>query len=94
MPTTNFTATQAAQQIGRTVLQQLPGWVPAAGSALTLTYAFHASAVPSDFPLPPDQMSGFTRFTSSEIAAANLALQLWSDVANIKFTRVGSGDSG
>lgn len=94
MPTTNFTATQAAQQIARTVLEQLPGWVPSAGSPLTLTYAFRASAVPSDFPLPSDQMSGFTRSTSSEIAAANLALQLWSDVANIRLNRVGSGDSG
>jgi hypothetical protein len=39
-------------------------------------------------------MGGFLRFTSSQIAAGELAMGLWSDVANIQLTRVGSGVSG
>ena len=40
-------------------------------------------------------MSGFIRrFTPEQITGATLALQLWSDVANITYTRVGSGTSG
>lgn len=94
MPTVSFTAAQAANQIDRSVLQGLPGWVPATGSAVSLTYGFRSSATQSDFPLAADQMSGFQRFSSAEIQAANLAMQLWSDVANITLTRVGSGNSG
>ena len=89
-----FTAAQAAQKIDRVALDSVPGWVSAVGAPLSLTYAFRASATAADFPLPPDQMGGFTRFTPLEIAAATSAMQLWSDAANIRLTRVGTGDSG
>jgi len=42
----------------------------------------------------PDDTSGFSRFSTTQINATELALQSWSDVANITFTRVGSGTSG
>lgn len=45
-----------------------------------VTYAFRYSS----------SSSGFTRFTSAQIAAAEEALKLWSDVALIKFSRVNS----
>lgn len=93
MPTVNFTATQAAQQIDRAALAQVPGWVPALGAPVTLSYAYRASAQQSDFGLPAE-MGGFMRFTSSQIAAGELAMALWSDVANIRLTRVGTGASG
>ncbi len=93
MPTLNFTAAQAAQQIDRAALTQVPGWVSALGAPVTLSYAYRASAAPSDFALPAE-MSGFMRFTPSQIAAGELAMALWSDVANIRLTRVGAGASG
>ncbi|WP_304438784.1 M10 family metallopeptidase C-terminal domain-containing protein, partial [Brevundimonas sp. Leaf363] len=42
----------------------------------------------------PDDTTGFSQFNAAQIAATLLALQAWSDVANINFTRVGSGTSG
>ena len=94
MPSLSFTAAQAAQQLDRAAIAQVPGWVPALGSPVSLSYAFRASAVQSDFVLPADQMSGFARFTSAQMAAADYAMGLWSDVANIRLTRVGTGTSG
>ena len=42
----------------------------------------------------PDDTGGFQEFNPAQIAQATLALQAWSDVANITFVRVGSGDTG
>ena len=64
-------------------------WGPA-GQPVTLTYSFDATA-PS--PLPED-VTGFAPFNSAQIQAAQLALQSWSDVANITFQRIGTGTSG
>ncbi|SFK68449.1 M10 family metallopeptidase C-terminal domain-containing protein [Caulobacter sp. UNC279MFTsu5.1] len=67
-----------------------PGWSSALGVAFTVTYAFRSTA-----PAPmPEDTGGFTRFNAVQIAQAEYALQAWSDVANITFTRVGSGASG
>jgi serralysin len=59
------------------------GWASAATSPIS--YGFRAS---------DDANPGFVAFTSAQICAAEQALQLWSDVANIKFQRSGSGTSG
>jgi serralysin len=67
-----------------------PGWSAALGVAYTVTYAFRSTA-PSTM---PDDTGGFSRFNAAQIAQAELALMAWSDVANIIFTRVGSGTSG
>jgi hypothetical protein len=42
----------------------------------------------------PNGTEGFSRFTEAQIAAAELVLRLWSDVANITFVRVGQGAVG
>jgi len=49
-----------------------------------ITYAFRSTSTDA----------AFERFTSAQIQGAELALQQWSDVANIRFERMGSGTSG
>jgi serralysin len=58
----------------------LDGWTSA--SSTPITYGFRSTDGSN-----PD----FVRFTASQIAAAEAALELWSDVANIRFERVGAG---
>jgi serralysin len=82
----SFTIDQAASQIVRGE----PGWSGALGQSFTVTYAFRADA-PAQM---PDDTAGFQEFSSAQIDQATLALQAWSDVANIKFVRVGFGDTG
>jgi serralysin len=55
------------------------GWTSASTSPVT--YGFQSSG----------SYSGFARFTAAQISAAEQALVLWSDVANIKFQRVAPG---
>ena len=64
-------------------------WGPT-GQPIVITYSFDATA-PSTM---PDGVSGFSELNSAQIQAAQLALESWSDVANITFQRIGSGDSG
>ena len=59
------------------------GWANAA--TVPITYGFRASDA-SD--------PGFAQFSSALIDATVQAINVWSDVANIKFQRVGSGNSG
>jgi serralysin len=87
MPTTSLDAAGAAAQITR----NLGGWVPALGTAVELTYAYRSTA-PASYPLAA--MNGFARASAAEIVALEDALQSWSDVANITFTRVGTGTTG
>ncbi len=82
----SFTIDQAASQIVRGE----PGWSSALGVGFTLTYAFRANEPGS---MPTDS-GGFSRFNSSQIAQAELAIQGWGDAANINFVRVGAGLSG
>jgi serralysin len=77
-------------QAGLHLVRGEPGWSSALGVGFTVTYAFRASA-PGTM---PDDTGGFSRFNAAQIAQAERALQSWSDVANITFTRVGSGSSG
>lgn len=67
-----------------------PGWGGVAGAAFTVTYGFRANA-PIRMPTDTD---GFQQFNTTQIQQAELALQAWSDVANITFVRVGSGSEG
>src|SRR5690606_11294061 len=55
------------------------------GPGAVVTFAFRAAA-PGTM---PDDTSGFSQFSSAQIAQTLLALQAWSDVANITFERVG-----
>jgi serralysin len=80
------TIDEAASQIVRAA----PGWSAALGQGFTVTYAFRADA-----PTPmPDDTGGFQEFSQGQIDQTLLALQAWSDVADIKFVRVGAGDTG
>ncbi|MES3153371.1 DUF4214 domain-containing protein [Sphingomonas faeni] len=57
------------------------------GRAATVTYGFRDTA-------PAGDTQGFSTFSAQQITQAELSLQSWSDVANITFTRVGTGSSG
>lgn len=65
-------------------------WSPSLGAPVTVTYAFRATAPTS----MPSGVTGFQPFNAAQIAAAEAALQLWADAANITFVRNGSGTSG
>ncbi|MDR6627158.1 M10 family metallopeptidase C-terminal domain-containing protein [Caulobacter segnis] len=82
----SYTTSQAAAQLTR----DSSGWSGALGTAATITYAFRSTA-PSTL---PSDVESFSRFNAAQIAAAEKALLAWSDVANITFSRVGSGTSG
>ena len=69
---------------GLTLSRDIGGW----GAGVNLTFAFRSTA-PTTM---PDDTVGFTRFNEAQIAQTLLALQSWSDVANITFTRVNGTD--
>lgn len=81
-----LTIDEAANQIVRGE----PGWSAALGQPYTVTFAFRADA-PAEM---PDDTGGFQQFNTAQIDQTLLALQAWSDVANVHFVRVGAGDSG
>ena len=74
----SFTIEQAAAAIARAGLNWGPGAV--------VTFAFRDTA-PGEM---PDDTAGFSRFNAAQIEQTLLALQSWSDVANITFQRVGT----
>jgi len=80
---TSYTIDEAAQQLTRSATSWGSDW----GTAASVSYGYRAYA-PSTM---PDGTAGFSRFTAAQINATELALQAWSDVANITFVRVGSG---
>jgi serralysin len=80
------TIDQAASQLVRGE----PGWSDALGEPFTVTYAYRASA-PA---VMPSDTGGFSQFDSAQIDQAELAIKAWSDVADIQFVRIGSGDVG
>ena len=82
----SYTVDQAAVQLDRSGLS----WSAGLGQPATVTYAFRADA-PA---VMPSDTGGFSQFSSAQIAATELSLKAWSDVANITFVRVGSGFSG
>ncbi|MEW5685887.1 MAG: M10 family metallopeptidase C-terminal domain-containing protein [Pseudomonadota bacterium] len=71
-------------------MRPYPGWGGVAGQSFTVTYAFRSSA-PTNMPSDTD---GFQRFNAQQIYQAEQAMAAWSDVANIRFVRVGSGTEG
>ena len=65
-------------------------WSATPGTGATVTYGFRQS-VPSYSVSGSATQTTFSQLTAQEIAATQLALQLWSDVANITFTQVNPG---
>lgn len=82
----SFTTAEAAAQIGRANLTWNGSGV--IGQAANVTYAFRSTA-PAQM---PDDTAGFTRFNASQVAQTQLALQSWSEAANITFTRQAGTD--
>jgi hypothetical protein len=81
-----YSWTQAANQLTR----ESSGWVFSPGP-VTVTYAFRSSIAEIAM---PDDTGTFSRFTAAQIEAAEIALLLWADVANITFQRVLSNTPG
>uniref|UniRef100_UPI0025FD5A08 M10 family metallopeptidase C-terminal domain-containing protein n=1 Tax=Brevundimonas sp. TaxID=1871086 RepID=UPI0025FD5A08 len=81
----SFTPAEAGAHITRSGLS----WA-ALGQPATVTYAFRST---QPFTMPSDT-SGFSRFSAQQIAATELMLQGWSDVARITFNRIGTGTEG
>jgi len=89
----SFTIDRAGLQLtgfNAATMAPAPGWGGVAGRAVTVTYAFR-STEPASMPSDTD---GFQRFNAQQIYQAEQALLAWSDVANIKFVRVGIGAEG
>ncbi|EJL37352.1 Peptidase M10 serralysin like protein [Caulobacter sp. AP07] len=84
----SLTITDAGAQLTRSDLNWSPGGI--LGTAATVTIGFRSTAPAS----LPTGVTDFVRFSAAQIAATELALQAWSDVANITFTRVGAGTTG
>ncbi len=76
----SLTVDEAAAYLTRAGLS----WSGALGQAAVVNFAFRATSGP----LPLD-VSGFSQFTAAQIQATLLALQSWSDVAQITFVRQG-----
>jgi serralysin len=65
-----------------------------AGTQVKVTYSF-MQALPSYYSPFADEANNFIPFTNAQKKAARDVLQLWSDVANIKFVEVSdTGDGG
>ena len=89
----SFTIDRAAKQLtgfDPVTGEPYPGWSGVAGVGYTVTYGFRANA-PA---VMPSDISGFSTFKAAQIVQAELALQAWADVADIRFVRVGVGTSG
>ncbi|WP_454714127.1 M10 family metallopeptidase C-terminal domain-containing protein [Caulobacter segnis] len=82
----SLTVDQAASQL----IRGDPGWGPALRTASTVTYAYRATA-PTTM---PSDTATFTPFSGAQILQTEKALTAWSDVANVIFTRVGTGGGG
>jgi serralysin len=68
---------------GAQITRSNTSWATGLGQPAVVTYAFRVSA-----PVMPSDTTGFSQFNSFQIAATQLALAAWSDVANITFNRV------
>ena len=79
--TPSLTSAQAAARLTDTGLS----WSGALGQGAVVTFAFRSAGA------PPGGAGGFTAFTQAQINATLLALQAWSDVADITFVRVDDG---
>jgi serralysin len=89
MPTVSLNPYAAGSKITRDNLS----WSTSLGTPVTVTFGFRESAPPYNNPAHNEQGT-FTKVGPAEIAAASLALALWSDVSGISFTRVGTGFTG
>jgi serralysin len=84
-PTTHLDPVQAGAQISRANYH----WGPSVGGPTgPITYGFRADAPSYNW---YNEQATFTPFTAQEIAAAEAAMRLWSNVAGITFSEVNPG---
>ncbi|MDO1559002.1 M10 family metallopeptidase C-terminal domain-containing protein [Brevundimonas sp. 2R-24] len=84
---TSFSTEEAGAHITRTNHT----WAAGLGLPVTVTFAFRATMPGS---IPSSTATDYSRFTEAQIIVALASFQAWSDVANITFSRVGTGTSG
>lgn len=84
---------KAPAEAGAWITRRGYSWGTVAGTPSTVTYAYRASA-PAYGTSGSNVAGTFSTFSAAQIAAAQSILDLWSDVANIRFVRVGTGSSG
>ena len=84
MPTTHMTTTEAGAQITRTGYSW--SYPSPLGTAATLTYGFRATA--PAFGSEHGEAASFSQLSVSQKASFELALGLFSDIANLTFTAV------
>jgi serralysin len=91
VPTISLGPLDAGAQITRHHFDFHEGWNAALGVPIgPITFGFRDT--PPSYTDPSQHVElSFSKFNAAQIAAATLALQLWSDVANISFVRVGAG---
>lgn len=82
----SLSTNDAAIQLTRTGASWLGG--QPLGSGVTVSFAFRSNAPAA----MPGDTAGFSQFSAAQIAATLLALQAWSDAANIRFVRVDDGN--
>lgn len=81
------TTAQAADALTRSGYKWLDGSDGVVDGITNLSFAFKSNASGTD-------PAGFSRFTAAEINYTLNMMASWSDVANIKFNRVGAGTTG
>ncbi len=89
LPSLHRTHAEAGVQITRSHY----GWTAAFGTGTTISYAFRSTTSPFAI-MGHNAQATFTRSNAAQIDTITQVLALWSDVANIGFTRVGTGTSG
>src|SRR4051794_30115816 len=80
-PTSSLSLIEQGQQITRNNYS----WTTL-GSAAAVTFGFRAFT-----PAARNEAATFSRFNANEVLATRIALQEWSDVANIRFIDAGGG---
>ena len=79
--------TKSIDQAGHYITRENHSWGSELGTAVgPISFAFRSTA-------GDENADTFTQFSADQIVAAERALDLWSDVANVTFNRVGSGYS-
>jgi Ca2+-binding RTX toxin-like protein len=91
MPTVGKNADQAADQLTRTLQENgwANGWNGGLGQSITITYGYRNSApTGNDYDYMSPDSGKFSKFTATQIEAAEIALDLWAEIGDITFQLV------
>lgn len=84
------TVSKTTLQAGEIITRDDYSWGTTIPAEVTVTYAYRSTTSTYN-DTDHNNKATFNKFTAVEIAATELALDLWEDVANIHFQRIGSG---